>query len=141
MGGFEGGCSSTLALLACRGLRLCGSSLLMLLLLGLRGLRFLSSLAAGWLRSLSASEDSSMYAKFSPKKSSSWQLAEEALLRGGEGRRMGRQEGSKKGVREERWRTSVAGLALQPWFGPDGQSSDGARLCFSSAPSFMLHRV
>lgn len=141
MGGFDGGCSSAAALFACRGLRLCGSSRLMLLLLGLRGLRFLSSFAAGWLRSLRVSEDSSMYAKFSPKKSSSWQLAEEALLRGGEGRRIGWQEGSKKGVREERWRTSAAASCLQPSFGPDLWSSDGMRLCFSWAPSSMLHRV
>lgn len=90
MGGLDGGCISAAVLSTCGGLRLCGSSLLRLLLLGLRGLRFLSSLAAGWFRSLRVSEDSSMYAKFSPKKSSSWQLAEEALLRGGDGSRIGR---------------------------------------------------
>lgn len=133
MGGLEGGCMSATALFADRGLRPCGSSLLMLLLLGLRGLRFLSA-AVGWLRSLRVSEDSSMYARFSPKKSSSWQLADEALLRGGEGRRMGRQGGSKKGVREERWRTAAAaaaGLCLPPSLGPGLWSPEGMRLCFS----------
>lgn len=87
VGGFEGGCISLWGLLTCRGLHLCAGCLLMLLLFGFRGRLFLSSLAAGW--SLRASEDSSMYARFSPKKSSSWQLAEEAMLSGAEGRRTG----------------------------------------------------
>lgn len=86
MGGFDGGCISLLSLLTCRGLHLCGSCLLMLLLFGFRGRLFLSSFAPGWARSLRVSEDSSMYARFSPKKSSSWQLGEEAAWRGGEGR-------------------------------------------------------
>lgn len=82
----------------CWGHHFCDGCLLMLLL-GFRGLLFISSFAAGWARSLRVSEDSSMYARFSPKKSSSWQLVEEAKLRGAEGRRIGWQEEGIKGVR------------------------------------------
>lgn len=93
MGGFDGGPISLLGLLTCKGLHLCDSCLLMLLLFGFRGRLLLSSLAPGWARSLSVSEDSSMYARFSPKKSSSWQEAEEAAWRGGEGRKIWWREG------------------------------------------------
>lgn len=92
MGGLEGGRMSLSCLFTCRGLHLCGSCLLMLLLLGLRGRLFLSSFAAGWKRSLRVSEDSSMYARFSPKKSSSWQPGEEAAMMGEEGGRAGWKE-------------------------------------------------
>lgn len=73
---------------------------LLMLLLGLRGFLLLSSLAAGGTRSLMVSEDSSMYARFSPKKSSSWQLAEEAMWRGKEGRTTGWQEGEEGEMKE-----------------------------------------
>lgn len=82
VGGLDGGCMSLFGLLTCKGLHLCDSCLLMLLLLGFLGRLRFSSLAADWLRSLRVSEDSSMYARFSPKKSSSWQPGEGAVLRG-----------------------------------------------------------
>lgn len=79
-GGLDGGIMSLLGLLTCRELHLCDSCLLMLLFLGFLNRLLLSSLTVDWPRSLSVSEDSSMYARFSPKKSSSWQLADEAVL-------------------------------------------------------------
>lgn len=91
VGGFDGG----RMLLLSAVLNLSDTCLLMLLL-GFRGFLLLSSLAAGWTRSLMVSEDSSMYARFSPKKSSSWQLAEEAMWRGKEGRTTGWQEGEEE---------------------------------------------
>lgn len=120
MGGFDGGRMSPLGLLTCGGLHLCDSCLLMLFLLGFRGLLRLSSLGAGWVRSLRVSEDSSMYARFSPKKSSSWQAVEEAMLRGGEGRRIGwRDCGRKWGRAEEQASKLGAGVCLWLLFAPD----------------------
>lgn len=86
VGGWDGGCMSLLGLLTCSELHLCDSCLLMLFFLGFRG-RLLFSSLVDWGRSLRVSEDSSMYAKFSPKKSSSWQLGEGAVVMSGEGRR------------------------------------------------------
>lgn len=85
---------SPLGLLTCVGLSLCDSCLLILLLLGFRGRLLLSSRPPA--RSLRVSEDSSMYARFSPKKSSSWQLEAEAAWRTGEGRWIGLREGGKE---------------------------------------------
>lgn len=136
VGGFEGGCMSQLGLLTCMGLNLCDSCLLMLLLLGFRGRLLLSSLAAGWARSLRVSEDSSMYARFSPKKSNNWQLAEEALWRGGEGRRIGLREGiTKWGIGEERGSKQGAGGCLWLLFATDLYFS--ARISFSSGAVVM----
>lgn len=134
MGGFDGGCMSLLGFLTCRGLHLCDSCLLMLLLLGFRGRLILSSLAAGWARSLRVSEDSSMYARFSPKKSSSWQPDAEALLRGGEGRRIRWREGGRKGgIEEEQWSKPEAGACLWLLIDTDPHLSAGISLSFSSA--------
>lgn len=68
-----------LGLLTCSGLQVSGASLLTLLLLVFRGRLVFSSPATDRAGSLKVSEDSSMYARFSPKKSSSWQSGEAAV--------------------------------------------------------------
>lgn len=130
VGGFEGGRISLLGLLTRKGLHLCDSCLLMLLLFGFRGRLLLSSLPPGWARSLSVSEDSSMYARFSPKKSSSWQLGEEAAWRGWEGRRIVWREG---GRGEKRGCKPGAGVRLWLVLATDTHFSAGIRLSFACA--------
>lgn len=119
-----------------------------MLLLGFRGLLFISSFASGWTGSLRVSDDSSMYARFSPKKSSNWQLGEEAKLRGGEGKRIGWQEEGIKGLREGWWSKSVVVTCLQLLFDTQLYSFDGTSSFFTCAvlmsrapPSSMLQTV
>lgn len=147
VGGFEGGCISPLGLLTCRGLHLFDNCLL-LFLRGFRGRLFLSSLASGWTRSLRVSEDSSMYARFSPKKSSSWQLAEAAMLRGAEGRSMERHEEGVKKLKEELWSKSLADRCPELLLDSELFSFSGNDLLFScivdtseAPPSSMLLTV
>ena len=84
VGELDGGCMSLLGELACKEFHLCGRCLLMLLLLGFCDRLLPSSLVAGWVPSLSVSDDSSMYAKFSPKKSRGCKPGEDAVMLWGE---------------------------------------------------------
>lgn len=129
VGGFDGGCMLLLGLLTCSWLHLCDSCLLILLLLGFRGRLLFSSHAAGWVRSLRVSEDSSMYARFSPKKSSSLQPGEE-VAGGRSGRRPGG-EGGKRGTDSKQH--SETGVSLLSSFITNPRSSFGNSLsvcCF-----------
>lgn len=77
VGWFDGGCRSWLSLFTCE------APLFVLFLLGFRSRLFFSWNPAGKVRSLRVSDDSSIYARFSPKKSSSLQPAAFAVGKGG----------------------------------------------------------